>query len=560
MRNMFTGNFENSVNLMRSMLKRDKMYIIIWVVLLVAFSALLAPGVNAMFPDEEARLTVVQIYDNPLMISMMGPIYGKDAPGGFPAGAMYSGFMLVWVILAVSVMNLFYVVRNTRGDEERGRAEVVRSLPVGRLANLNATMLSALIMNTALGLFTGLGIAVMGVEGIGFGGSMLYGLVLGLSGQIFAAITAVFCQLSASPSGAASLSGITLGALYMVRGAGDSAGNDFLACLSPMGLASRSQIYVENYIWPSLVIILLTVIITALAFRLNTIRDLGQGFIAAKPGRAEAKKSMLSPFGLSWRLLRTGLIAWVIIMFMTAASYGSVLGDLPKFIGDSPEYLQVIGIPEAMLDVMSDDAKAEIIVTYFMAFISMMMTLVCIVPAILAAMKPRSEEREGRAEHIIARVVSRWKYMCGFVTLAFILSVIMQFAVAFGLYSVTESILETNPIVFSELLKAYLVYLPAVWVMIGFAVFITGLLPKASSAVWGFYGFVAFLSFIGGMVDLPEVIKGISPMHHIPQLSPTQLPLGELSYPPLIILTVIAAVLTVAGFYFYGKRDTLTGM
>ncbi|MCL2052117.1 MAG: hypothetical protein FWG91_10385, partial [Lachnospiraceae bacterium] len=124
---MQNGNFDNTVKLTHSILRRDKFYIIIWVVLLVAFSAILAPGVDAMFPDEESRLQVVQIYDNPLMVSMMGPIYGLDSPDEFPAGAMYSGFMLIWVILAVALMNIFFVVRNTRGDEERGRAEVTSS-------------------------------------------------------------------------------------------------------------------------------------------------------------------------------------------------------------------------------------------------------------------------------------------------------------------------------------------------------------------------------------------------------------------------------------------------
>jgi ABC-2 type transport system permease protein len=170
------GYFDNSLKLTRFILRRDRLTIILWVVILVAFSALLAPGMNAMFPDQEARLTVANIYDNPLMVSMMGPVYGLDNPETFNAGAMYSGFMLIWVILAVALMNLFFVVRHTRADEERGRSEVVRSLPVGRLANLNATMISAAIINTALALLTGVGIAVTGVEGMDWGGSMLYGV------------------------------------------------------------------------------------------------------------------------------------------------------------------------------------------------------------------------------------------------------------------------------------------------------------------------------------------------------------------------------------------------
>ena len=549
---MLHGNFDCSLKLARSILRRDRLSILAWVVILVASSTILAPGIDAMFPGEAARLTVAQIYDNPIMVSMMGPLYGIGGAGGFSAGAMYSGFMLIWVIIAVALMNIFFVVRHTRADEERGRAEVVRSLPVGRLANLNATMISAVLVNALLALLTGAGIALTGVEGMGWGGSMLYGTVVGAAGLAFAAIAALFCQLSSSPSGASAMSGIALGVFYMVRAAGDAADNDLIACLSPLGLATRSQVYVGNYIWPTLATLLAAAVVAAIAYRLNFIRDLGQGFIAAKPGRAEAARSLLSPFGLAWRLLRVALISWVISMFLLACSYGTVMGDLPAFIGDSPEYLQVIGIPASVLGAMTEADKAEIIVKYFGAFITTIMTLICIVPVLNAALRPCAEEKEGRAEHIVARAVPRWKYMCGFVSLAFAASVVLQFAVASGLYVTTDSMLDVNPFVFSDLLKAYFSFLPAVWAMIGFAVFIVGLLPKATGLVWGFYGFAAFASFIGGMLDLPEWLSSISPLHHVPRL-----PLEDFAIAPLVVLTAAAALLTVAGFVFYNRRDTL---
>ena len=547
------GNFNHTLDLTRFILRRERIISTVWIAILVVFSVFLAPGIDTMFPDQEARLTLAQIYDNPLMVSMMGPVYGLDNPDTFSAGAMYSGLMLTWLILTVALMNVFFVVRHTRADEERGRSEVVRSMPVGRLANINATMISAAVINMVLGLLTGIGIALTGVEGMGWGGSMLYGVVLGVSGLAFAAITALFCQLSTSSSGASAMSGIAIGVFYMIRALGDAQYNDVISCLSPLGLATRSQIYVNNYIWPTLVLLLVTIVISAVAYKLNTMRDLGQGFIAAKPGRAEAPRSLQTPFGLSWRLLRTALISWIIVMFMLGASYGSIMGDLPNFIGDSPEYLQLIGIPQSVLDSMTDAEKAGVIVRYFGVFITIMMTLVSIIPILSAAMRPRKEEHEGRAEHIIARVVPRWKYLCGYVTLAFAASVLLQFAMGLGLYLSTDAMTEVNPFDFGELMQAYFSFLPAMWVMIGFAVFVIGLLPKISGIVWGAFGYVAFVSFIGSAMDLPEWMYAISPLHHIPRI-----PLEDFAVAPLIILTAVALVLTCAGFIFYNRRDTLT--
>ena len=552
---MGRGDFTRSLRLALSVLRRDRLAITLWIVVLAAFSILLAPGMDSMFPDAEARATVTRIYDNPIMVSMMGPVYGADAAGGITAGAMYSGFMLLWVVIAAALMNIFFVVRHTRADEERGRAEVVRSLPVGRLAIVNATMLSAFLLNAALALLTGVGIALTGIKGMDWGGSMLYGAVIGASGLVFAAVTALLCQLSPGAGGASGYSGMVLGLSYMVRALGDAQGNDLVACLSPLGLAQRSQIYVKNDTWPALALLLTAAVISAIAYKLNTMRDLGQGFIAAKPGRAHAPRGLRSSFGLSWRLARTALLAWIAVMFTMGASYGSVLGDLPKFIGGSPEYLQLIGIPADVLHSMADSDKAGTIVTYFGSFIAMMMTLAGTVPLLGAAMRARAEEREGRAEHIVARAVPRWKYLCGFVAPAFAAGAALQFSMASGLYLAVNSAMEVNPFRFGELIKAYFAFLPAMWAMIGFAVFMVGLFPKAAGAVWGYFGFVVFTSFIGRALSLPEWLSRLSPLHHVPLL-----PLEELAIPPLVTLTAVAAALTAAGFIGFQKRDTLTGM
>jgi len=460
--------------------------------------------------------------------------------------------MLLWYIIAVGAMNIFLVVRHTRADEEGGRAEVVRSLPVGRLANIHATMITAVIVNGILGLFTGLGLAVCGLDSMGFGGSMLYGLATCASGLVFAAVTMLFCQLSSNTSGATGLSFLTLGVFYMIRAAGDANGSEFLACLSPLGLVQRSQVYVGNYIWPSLILLLQSAVIMIAAYKLNSIRDLGQGFIAAKPGRRNASPVLSSSFGLSHRLLRGMIIAWFIIMFMLGASYGSVIGDIGTFIQDSPEYLAIIGVPVEVLPFMSDADKEMLIIKSFGTFVTIMMTLICFVPVLNSVLRIRSEERDSRSEHVLARVVSRSKYLAGYVIIAFAASILMQFATAAGLYMSAASVAgENNPFVFSELLNAHLNFLPALWVMIGIAVVFIGVFPKATGVIWGYYGFICFTSFIGAMV-LPDWMLKLSPMAYIPEQ-----PFEKMT--PLIVLTVIAVVLCIKGFVFYRKRDMITG-
>lgn len=543
------GNFENSGRLVRFMLKREVIISTVWILILVVFSAVLAPGMSSMF-DAEARQQFAATFNNPVMIAMMGPQYGID---NYTAGAMYSGMMLLWIIIAVGIMNVFLVVRHTRADEEKGRAEVVRSLPVGRLSNLNATMITAVIINVILGFLTGLGIAVTGVESMNFAGSMLYGAVMCTTGLVFAAVTALFCQLSSNKSGAAGYSFLTLGVFYMLRAAGDM-NSEVLSCISPMGLAQRSQVYVENHWLPVVILLLESVVLAAIAYKLNSIRDLDQGFIPAKPGRKEASPFLRSPFGLAFRLLRNTIIVWFIVMFALGASYGSIIGDINKFVGDSPEYLQILGMPAELVETMSDTAKEEIVQKYFMSFVTSMMTLVSIVPLIITAMKPRSEEKDNRAEHVLARVVPRVKYLAGYTILSYALSMLLPCATALGIYLFAASLAGgANPFPLGILLKANLTYLPALWVMISITILLVGLLPKASGAIWGYYGFVCFTSFIGEVIGLPDWLLGVAPLKHISKIL-----LVDINYTPLIALTAIAAVMTGVGFFFYRKRDMQT--
>ena len=550
---MLHGNYDNSLRLLRLIIRRERLTSVVWVIILVLFSAAIAPAMAEMFSETETRSQFAASVNNPIMVSMMGPIYGID---NYTPGAMYGGMMLLWYIIAVAIMNIFFVVRHTRADEEYGRAEVVRSLPTGRLANVNATMISALILNAVVALFTGLGIAATGVESMDLGGSLLYGAAAGAAGLVFAAIAALFSQLSSNKSGASGLSLLSLFAFYMLRAVGDVQGNEIISCISPLGLVQRTQAYIENNIWPTLLLLLTAVVISAAAYKLNSIRDLGQGFIAARRGRAAAPAGLLSPFGLAWRLLRFMLLIWTVMMFVLAASYGSVIADISTFVGDSPEYMTIIGVPVDMLDKIPAADQEKLIVDSFGTFVTLMMTLVCIVPLLNAALRVRTEEREGRAEHIMARVVPRWKYLAGYVAIAYATSIVIQFATASGLYYSAAALTgDANPFTFSGLLEEYFAYLPALWVMIGVAVFIVGLFPKATGAVWGYFGVVCFTSFVGSLV-LPEWLLKVSPLHFIPQPQPFEQ--FTLDFTPLIVLTVIAAVLTAAGFIFYTKRDTVS--
>ena len=165
-------------------------------------------------------------------------------------------------------------------------------------------------------------------------GSLLYGAALGATGIFFTAVTAIFAQLSENSRGTIGLSFAVLGISYLIRAIGDVS-NETLSWFSPLGWVLGAEVYVNNYWWPILLTLGVSIILVILAFYLNAIRDLESGFLPSKPGRKHASRFLQSPLGLVLRLQRTGMIAWAIGLFILGASYGSVLGDLESFIKDN---------------------------------------------------------------------------------------------------------------------------------------------------------------------------------------------------------------------------------
>ena len=529
------ANFNNCSRLVKLMMRRERVISTLWVLCLLLFSIALAGAMGDMF-DETARQSLAETLQNPGMIALMGPVYGAD---NYTEGAMYSNTMALWVILAVAAMNILLVVRHTRADEEKGRAEVVRSLPTGRLAIPGAALLSALIVNIILAVLTGLGISMLGIGSMGFKGSMLYGVMLGLSGMFFAAVAALFSELSVSSRGAAGYSFFALGLLYVVRAAGD-AGNELVSLISPLGLILRCRVFTEDHWWPVSILLLETAVLSVTALILRSARDIEQGYIAARPGRSEAPGSMLSPGGFAFRLLRNWMIAWLIIMFALSASYGSILADIETFVEDSEFYQMVIGYNSSYS-----------ITEMFTSTINTIASLVCIIPLLTIVLRLRGEEKEGRAENVLARSVSRVKYMSGYVISAYVISVLLQMATALGLFAASSAVLE-QPVALGYLIKANIVFLPALWVMIGMAVALIGILPKASNAIWAYFAFSFFTQFIGRMLDLPGWLPKLSPLGYTPQL-----PVDEINAMSLAVLAVIAAALTAAGFIAFRRRGTV---
>lgn len=533
------NNFTNTGRLVRFILRRERISSSLWIILLSLFSIALAPMLASMF-DAPARDALILTIDNPAMIGMLGPIYGMD---NYTEGAMYFNMMVQWVMLTAAVMNILLVVRHTRTDEEQGRMDMLKALPSGRLSGLCAVMLTAAIVDLLVTLITGFGITVTGTATMNLNGSLLYGAALGAASLVFGGIAAICAQICASSRGAIGLSIIILGFFYLLRGAGDI-GNEMLAYISPLGLAQRTQAYVENNWWPIILLLIEAVVLFCIAFALNSLRDIRQGLLPQRRGRETARRYLCSPYGLAFRLLAMPFWGWIIGMYIIGASYGSILGTIDTFVQSSEFYSMVIG-------ASPDYSTAQM----FVSMVNSIMALCAVVPVFVTILKLRSEEKDGYYLNVLSRSVSRRTYITSYVVVSFITSILAQCATALGIYSAAIAVLpDPDTLPLDDLFKANLVYLPALWVMLGLAVLLIGLLPRMTTLLWIYFGFSFFATFMGRLPDLlPEWVQKLTPFGYIPNL-----PADDIEWSTLLILTGVAMGMIAIGTLAYQKRDIIT--
>lgn len=223
--------FNHTGNLVSFILRRDRIRISVWILSIVGTNMVMPYEMDRLYTSPGELRTLAESMNNPAYNALFGRAYGLDH---FTTGTMFGYEMLLFSAIAVAIMNIFLVVRHPRKDEEFGRIEMIRSLPVGRLSNLSATLLSAVIVNIVLALSLAFGLYATGVKGVDLEGSLLFGAVLGAVGLLYAAAAALFSQIADTSAGAVSYSFIFLGVSYLLRAVGD-VGNETFALLSPLG-------------------------------------------------------------------------------------------------------------------------------------------------------------------------------------------------------------------------------------------------------------------------------------------------------------------------------------
>ena len=516
--------------LIRLILQRDRFRISIWVVSIALLVFLTVVGVKSLLPTQASiDQAAAASQHNPGAIAFNGPAQGLDTLGGEIAFQVGANGMVV-----VALMSIFMLGRLTRGDEEAGRLELIRSLPVGIHAPAFAALIVVVAMNAVVAMLSS---ASLLAEGLPTAGSLVLGASFAAVGVFFTGVALVAAQITENTRVVYGSSGALLGLAYLIRIVGDI-GDGTVSWFSPVGLAQKARPFAGERWWPLLLLLAVAVVLIGVASRLAVRRDHGAGLVAPRPGRIVAAPSLGHPLGLAMRLQRGVLLGWGAGVLVTGIAYGWIAPTIDSFVANNKAFAQMLA--SAGVGNLTD--------TYF-ATSFRVMALIASGFAIQSALRMRSEESAMRAEPVLATPVSRWRWGTSHLAIALAGSVALL-AVA-GLATAVSYAIAGGPWgSVPRLLGAAVVYAPALWLMIGVAVIVFGFAPRWVDVTWGILAACFAIGLLGVLLRLPNWVQKLSPYERTPAL-----PAADMAVLPLAVLTVLAAVLILGGLGGLSRRD-----
>ena len=255
--------------------KQDRKNIAPWIALISVLSASSVLVYDWVFPDPESqRILQLNITANPAMALIFGKPIDLTTADGFNAwragalGAFFAGMMAI-----------FIVVRNSRAEEDSGRAELVATGVVGRAARPAVAVALAFVAAVLLGV-------VSALVTIAFGGAVADSVMLSAtftaSAMFFAGVGIIAAQIGSDARSASTVAVSVLAGLFVVRGYIDSSGApDWTTWLTPFGWLQETRPAVDNVWWPLLLVVGVAVVLVAVGLTLHARRDFGMGLVTA---------------------------------------------------------------------------------------------------------------------------------------------------------------------------------------------------------------------------------------------------------------------------------------
>ena len=530
--------------LLAARVRRDRWVVPIWIGGIAMLALATSSAIGSQFAEEAERSAIITLAAaNPAFLFLRG------LPDGLSVGAVAFFQAFTFTAVLAGLMSTFLVVRHTRTDEELGRAELVGSTPVRRTTALAATVLLGVIANATLVIAVALGYIVGGLP---FVGSLVAAAAVGSVGLVSVAAASIAAQALPSGRAANGAAAAFVGLAYLVRGVGDALGTPsgdltrvtpaWISWLSPIGWGQATRPFSEPTMAPLLLSIAAFGALAALAFALQSRRDLGSSLVPERTGRSHARLGGHSAIGLAWRLQRATLLGWCI----GVAVLGSIVGALGPVVADAVEGNASLS---DLIGTLVPGSNADIVEIFTAALIGIAGVLAA-AAGVQTVLRMRAEETEGRAELLLATPLSRMRWLL--TTLAVAASSVIAVCLVTGL-TIGAAIAKSSGDVYAggQYTGAALAHAPAALVFVSLTALVFATIPTLTIPLgWGLLVAGLVVGQFGDLLQLPDWVQNVSPFRHS-----SALPVEELDVASTVILCLVAALAAFIAAVLLSRRE-----
>ncbi|BCI86460.1 ABC transporter permease [Mycobacterium kansasii] len=522
--------FTGTLGLLRLYLRRDRVVLPLWVLLLsVPLATVYVSSIEKVYPAQQDRAGfAASIAASPAQRALYGQVYNDSlgAVGLWKAGMFHT-------LIAVAV--ILTVIRHPgrRGDRPCRADRVHLRRP------LREPQCGTAVVVLGIDRYRCYRCGGAADHQVAPAGSLAFGAALAGSGLVFTAVAAAAAQLSPSARVTRGVAFAVLGTVFALRAVGD-AGSGALSWLSPLGWSLQVRPYAGDRWWVLLLHLATAAALTVVAYRLLAARDVGAGLIAERGGPATAAPWLSNVFGLAWRLDRGAVLVWTVGLVL----YGLLIGSVVHGIG------QELGSGTAVRDIVARLGGTSVLEQAFVAVGFTMLGMISAAFAVSVSLRLHQEELAQRAETVLAGSVSRIRLLSSHLVIALAApaAAILLCGVAAGLtYGAAAGDLGGK---LTTAVATAAVQLPGVWLLSAVTIALFGVTPRFTPVAWGvLVGFVA-LYLLGSLSGFPQWLLNLEPFAHTPRVGGS-----DFTAEPLLWLLAIDAGLITLGAMAFQRRD-----
>lgn len=503
--------------------------VLVWVgVLTLCMTGTAASVAHLYDSPDKIHTYAVAVTSGRALQAINGRVEGIDTLGGVVQDEF--GF-LASILLPLLGVNL--VARATRKEEETGRTEL---LVAGRVARHHPTVAALTVATAAIMVTAALFAVGMVATGIPPAGSLLYATSLAGLAFVFAGLTALVAQLATHTRTVYAASLLALVVSYVLRGIGDTT-DTWVTWLSPLGWAERTAPFGERRWWALTLPLVVGATLASASLLLAARRDVGSGLIHGGPGPDRASGWLRRPGGFAVRTHGPAFLGWLVAALLFSAMMGALAHQLIDAMTGNPSLADAIGAA----GTASTDG--------FVAVSQLYLAVIAGGYVVQAVGALPAEESTNRLEHRLTGSLSRprWFFAHTVTVLAGLAVIVTASSLTLG---VTAAWSVDDLQVARTAVAAGTAYLAADLVLVGLALTVFGLRPRAYPFMWAYYGAVTFVALLGPALRMPGWVLDLAPTTHVGDP-----PHGAPSAWALTLLVTTGTLLVATGVVAFRSRD-----